>query len=180
MNSPHSSYDSTTYRSPTENQPRRRFRFRNLLRRRKMLKFSPASEHLATSIRPSTYCNPTSQDDLVSGWTWCALASTVLFIILCLRPSLDTILKGILFSEIFLCKLPLPLANWMLLPLVLLTLDTLIRFELVLGIIILDWMNQLDWKFAFGRVRRWVYFHVKCEEYLEQTYNEGRSQDSSA
>ena len=180
MHSPHSSYDSTTRRSLTENHPRRRFRFRNPLRRRKMLRASQTSERVATSIRPSASCKPTSPEDLVSGWTWCALALTILFIILCLRLSLDTILKLTLFSEFFLCRLPLPLANWMLLPLVLLPLDTLIRFELVLGIIMLDWINQLDWTYAFSQVERWMYFHAKWKKYLEKTYNDGRSQDSSA
>lgn len=164
------SNSSTTTLDDPSNQYKKRFRFRNLLRRKRIKTRTPSGEYVASKVK-NTISSDTDlhqEKNLLCWPVLCIFTLTLFLAILGSQLSPHTVLKAVLLIEFFFCSLPMPLANWMILLLLLLQMDLLIRLELVIGIMMLNWLNRLDWIFAWYRVGARIAGSEKPQIYAAQ------------
>lgn len=134
---------------------------RNTLHKQRKIFARPKYNHFAGDIRnydpnyatQMTTADPAANRSYSLPLTPIAICAGSLLII-CLLRSPNMTLQAILFGQVLFCTFLPFLANWVVLIPIVLPMKVQSRIEVVLGLSMLSWIVQLDWTFAWERVRR--------------------------
>lgn len=127
------------------------------LRRKRRKTTAPSYQHFASAIRQPemVHCQDnTPEADISALFLVRTLAAVTLVICIGSWPGLT--LRLLVLAETVLFAFPPFFSRWPVLIAMLLPMRIKSLLEVVIGLALFSWTARLDWRFAWGRVGRWI------------------------